>query len=117
MRTELFIGNEWRKATGGGTIPVVNPATEETLAEVEAASAQDVDAAVAAARACFDGDAWGGLSARKRGALLYRAGELLQERIKDVATLETQQNGKPFFESKIDVAMTVETLKYYAGWA
>jgi len=117
MRTELFIGNEWRKATGGGTIPVVNPATEETLANVEAASAQDVDAAVAAARACFDGDAWGGLSARKRGALLYRAGELLQERIKDVATLETQQNGKPFFESKIDVSMTVETLKYYAGWA
>ncbi len=117
MRTELFIGNEWRKATGGGTIPVVNPATEEILAEVEAGSAQDVDAAVAAARACFEGDAWGGLSARKRGALLYRAGELLQERINDVATLETKQNGKPLFESKIDVSMTVETLKYYAGWA
>jgi acyl-CoA reductase-like NAD-dependent aldehyde dehydrogenase len=57
------------------------------------------------------------LSGRRRGALLHRAGELLHERRKEMAALETRQNGKPLFESKIDVASTVQTLKYYGGWA
>lgn len=117
LRTELFIGNEWRSAQSGTTIEVVNPATEEVIAEVQAAGEADVDAAVQAARACFEGDEWRTLSARRRGALLYRAADILHERRNDMATLETRQNGKPFFESKIDVAMTVETLRYYAGWA
>ena len=117
MRTDLFIGNEWRKAASGGAFEVVNPATEEVLARVQHAGPADVDAAVTAARTCFDGDAWQGLAARKRGAMLHRAGELLAQRADEMAALETRQNGKPLFESKIDVAMTVETLTYYAGWA
>jgi len=116
VRTDLFIGNEWRAATSGDAFEVVNPATEEVLARVQHAGPADVDAAVVAARGCFEGDGWQGLSARKRGALLHRAGELLEARLDEMAALETRQNGKPLFESKIDVAMTVETLKYYAGW-
>jgi acyl-CoA reductase-like NAD-dependent aldehyde dehydrogenase len=57
------------------------------------------------------------MSARKRGALLHRAGELLRQRRADFAEMETRQNGKPLFESKIDVASTVETLQYFAGWS
>jgi len=117
VRTELFIGNAWRAATSGDTFEVVNPATEEVLAHVQHAGPADVDAAVVAARSCFDGAAWQSLAARKRGEMLYRAGELLAGRRDEMAALETKQNGKPLFESKIDVAMTVETLKYYAGWA
>ncbi len=117
MHTDLFIANEWRKATSGQTLEVMNPATEEILTSIEAAGEADVDAAVMAARDRFDSDEWRRLSARKRGAMLYRAGELLAQRAKEVAKLETLQNGKPFFESSIDVAMTVETLKYYGGWA
>ena len=117
MRTQLFIGNEWRDATSNGTISVVNPATEEVITDVQAAGDQDVDTAVMAARDCFDSDAWQGLPARKRGAMLYRAGALLQEQLKEMADLETRQNGKPLFESKIDVSMTIETLRYYGGWA
>ena len=117
MKTDLFIGNAWRPASSGERFQVTNPATEETLAEVALGTETDVDQAVKVARACFEGDAWRGLSPRKRGALLYRAGDLLEQRSEDMARLETQQNGKPFFESKIDVAMTVETLRYYAGWA
>ena len=117
MHTDLFIANEWRKATSGQTLEVMNPATEEILASIEAAGEADVDAAVMSARDRFDSDEWRRLSARKRGAMLYRAGELLAQRAKEVAKLETLQNGKPFFESSIDVAMTVETLKYYGGWA
>src|SRR5262249_39548233 len=96
---------------------VTNPATEESLAEVAFAGQQDVDAAVTAARSCLEGEAWKKLSARARGALLHKAGDLLEQRSDMMAKIETLQNGKPFFESKIDVAMTVETLRYYAGWA
>ncbi|MBI4421469.1 MAG: aldehyde dehydrogenase family protein [Gemmatimonadetes bacterium] len=116
-KTDLFIGNEWRPPSSGERFPVINPATEEVLAEVAAAGPTDVDAAVAAARACFESEGWRNLSPRKRGALLYRAGDLLEQRADEMAKIETQQNGKPLFESKIDVAMTVETLRYYAGWA
>jgi aldehyde dehydrogenase (NAD+) len=116
VRTELFIGNEWRAATSGDAFEVVNPATEEVLAHVQHAGPADVDAAVVAARGCFESDAWQGLSARRRGALLYRAGELLEQRVDEMAALETRQNGKPLFESKIDVAMTAESLRYYGGW-
>ena len=117
LRTDLFIANEWRKPESGKRFAVTNPATEELLAEVAFAGQADVDAAVAAARGCLEGDAWRALSPRKRGALLYRAGDLLEQGAEEMARLETRQNGKPFFESKIDVAMTVETLRYYAGWA
>jgi aldehyde dehydrogenase (NAD+) len=117
LQTDLFIGNRWRPSASGERFPVVNPATEEVIADVAAASPEDIDEAVAAARACFEGDAWRGLSARKRGALLYRAADLLEQRAAEMARLETLHNGKPLFESQIDVAMTVETLRYYAGWA
>ena len=117
MNTQLFINNERRDAASGKTLDVVNPATEETLAQVQFAGEADVTAAVAAARTCFESDEWRGLTARERGDVLYRAGQLLVERRHDIAKLETLQNGKPLFESKIDVAMTAETLKYYGGWA
>lgn len=117
LKTDLFIGNRWRPSSTGARFEVINPATEELIAEVAEASAEDVDAAVQAARACFESDAWRSLSARQRGALLYRAAELLAERSDEMARLETLHNGKPLFESKIDVEMTIETLRYYGGWA
>lgn len=117
MRNELFIDNEWRAAASGETFDVVNPATEEVLTSVAKATPDDVNAAVESARACLESDGWASLSGRRRGQMLYRAAEILEERKKDVASLETKQNGKPFFESMIDVSMTIETLRYYAGWA
>jgi aldehyde dehydrogenase (NAD+) len=117
LKTDLFINNEWRPASTGARFPVVNPATEEVIAEVAEASPDDVDAAVKAARTCFESDAWRSLSARQRGALLYRAADLLEERLEEMSRLETLHNGKPLFESRIDVEMTIETLRYYAGWA
>ena len=116
-KTDLFIANQWRPPQSGNRFSVTNPATEATIADVGLAGPADVDAAVAAARGCLEGEAWRGLSARKRGALLYRAGDLLAAAAEPMARLETEQNGKPLFESRIDVAMTVETLRYYAGWA
>jgi len=116
-RKQLFINGEWRDASGGHTIDVINPATEEVIAEVASAEKADVDAAVAAARAALDGP-WGKLSARERGRLIWKIGERLLEKADEIARLETLHNGKPIFESRqIEVPAAAECLQYYAGWA
>jgi aldehyde dehydrogenase (NAD+) len=117
MRKQLFINAEWRDASGGKSIEVVNPATEEVIAEVASAEQADVDAAVAAARAALDGP-WAKLSARERGRLVWKIGEKLVERADEIARLETLHNGKPIFESRqIEVPAAAECFQYYAGWA
>ncbi len=117
MRKQLFIDGAWRDAAGGKTIEVVNPATEEVIAEVASAEQDDVDAAVAAARAAFDGP-WAKLSARERGRLVWKIGEKLMERADEIARLETLHNGKPIFESRqIEVPAAAECFQYFAGWA
>jgi len=117
MRKQLFINNDWRDAAGGKTLEVVNPATEDVIAEVASAEQSDVDAAVAAARAALDGP-WGKMSARERGKIIWKIGELLLERADEVARLETLHNGKPIFESRqIEVPASAECFQYYAGWA
>jgi len=116
MRKQLFINGEWRDASGGKTIEVVNPATEEVIAEVASAEKSDVDAAVAAARAALEGP-WGKLSARERGKLIWKIGERLLEKADEIARLETLHNGKPIFESRqIEVTASAECFQYYAGW-
>src|SRR5262245_38298596 len=110
-RKQLFINGEWRDATLGKTLDVVNPATEEVIAQVASAEQADVDAAVAAARAAFDGP-WSKLSARERGRLVWKMGEKLLERADEVARLETLHNGKPIFESRqIEVPAAAECLQ------
>jgi acyl-CoA reductase-like NAD-dependent aldehyde dehydrogenase len=115
MRKQLFINGEWRDAARGQMIEVVNPATEGVIAEVASAEQEDVDAAVAAARAALEGP-WGRLSARERGRLVWRIGEQLMERADEIARLETLHNGKPIFESRqIEVPAAAECFQYYAG--
>jgi len=117
IRKQLFIDGAWRDAANGKTIEVVNPATEEVIAEVASADKSDVDAAVAAARAALDGQ-WGKLSARERGRLVWKIGERLMERADEIARLETLHNGKPIFESRqIEVPAAAECFQYFAGWA
>jgi aldehyde dehydrogenase (NAD+) len=117
IRKQLFINGEWRDAAGRKTIEVVNPATEETIAEVALAEQADVDAAVAAARAAFDGP-WSRLSARERGRIVWKIGEKLMEKADEIARLETLHNGKPIFESRqIEVPAAAECFQYFAGWA
>jgi len=116
VKTDLFINNEWRPATAGKRFPVENPATEEVIAEVAAGDAADVDNAVRAAKACFESSAWREMSGRKRGKLLFKAADLLEARLEEFSRLESAQNGKTLFEAKIELTMTVNTLRYYAGW-
>jgi aldehyde dehydrogenase (NAD+) len=114
---KLLINNEWRDASSGKTMDVVNPATEEVIATVAAADKSDLDAAVAAARAALNGP-WARMSARDRGKLVSKLADRLFERADEVARLETLHNGKPIFESRqIEIPAAAECLEYYAGWA
>jgi len=114
---QLFIANEWRPSTSGKTMPVVNPATEEVIAEVASADRSDVDAAVAAARTALNGP-WSVLSARERGRLVRQLGERLMARADDIARLETLHNGKPISESRhIEIPAAAECFEYFGGWS
>ncbi|MCH7716259.1 MAG: aldehyde dehydrogenase family protein [Gemmatimonadetes bacterium] len=117
MKTDLFINNDWVAAASGDRFPVVNPATEDVIADVAKGGPDDVDAAVDAARTCFESDEWRSLNPRDRGHMLAKAADLLAGRRGEIAELETRQNGKLLFESKIDISISVETLRYYGGWA
>src|SRR4029079_3656733 len=114
---KLLINNEWRDASGGKTMEVVNPATEEVCATVASATKDDVETAVQAARAALNGP-WGKMSARERGRLVSRLADRLMERADEVSRLETLHNGKPIFESRqIEIPAAAECFEYYAGWA
>ena len=114
---QLLIDNEWRRAASGATMEIVNPATEEIIGTVASAGPDDLNAAVAAARAALDGP-WGRLSARERGRLVRKLGERLLERADEVARLETLHNGKPISESRhIEIPAAAECFEYFGGWS
>jgi aldehyde dehydrogenase (NAD+) len=117
MPHNLLIDNIWRDAASGRTMEVVNPATEDVIAQVASAGPADLDDAVRAARAALDGP-WGTMSARERGRLVRRLGDRLLERVDEVARLETIHNGKPISESRqIEIPAAAECFEYYGGWS
>lgn len=114
----LYINGEYTSAKSGQTFPVYNPATEEVLAEVSEAQAEDVDLAVYAARQAFEGGEWPKLSAAERSHLIYKFADLLEAHKEELAQLETLDNGKPYQVAlEDDIAGTIEHFRYYAGWA
>jgi len=113
----LFIGGEFGPAADGQLLETVNPATEETLSQVAAAGAADVDRAVAAARDAYE-RVWGPMPGAERAKYLYRIARILQERAREFAVLESLDNGKPIRESRdVDIPLAAAHFFYYAGWA
>jgi aldehyde dehydrogenase (NAD+) len=118
IRNQLWIGNAWSDAEDGGTFPSVNPATGETITEVASAQAADVDRAVAAARAAMENPEWRDMNPHKRSRLIWKLADAIQAAGDELATLETADNGKPYFESrKVDLPSIVENYRYFAGLA
>ena len=112
----LFIGGEFVPATGG-TFKSVNPANEEVLAEIGEASAEDVDRAVAAARLAYD-KVWSRMPGGERAKYLFRIARIIQERARELAVLESIDNGKPIRETRdVDVPLVAAHFFHYAGWA
>jgi aldehyde dehydrogenase (NAD+) len=112
----LFINGSF--ADGGGEpFKSINPASEEILADVASADGADVDEAVAAARRAFD-TVWGPMPGRERAKYLYRIARIVQERARELAVLESLDNGKPIRESRdVDLPLVAAHFFYYAGWA
>ena len=115
-QNKLFIGGDFVSSKGGSFFKTINPATGEALAEITEATAKDVDTAVKSARKAFT--TWSKLSGQERGRYLFRIARLIQERARELAVLETLDNGKPIRESRdIDIPLVAAHFFYYAGWA
>ncbi|AWI58971.1 aldehyde dehydrogenase family protein [Sinorhizobium fredii] len=117
MRSELYIDGKWTAAANGRTFDVVNPATEEVIHRIAAATAEDVDLAVKAARRAFDKDGWPKLSGAQRAKYLRAIANGIRARQSEIARLEVIDNGKPFPEADWDVADAAGCFDFYAGLA
>src|SRR5487761_1868669 len=106
----LFIGGEF--VQGSSVFKTISPATEEVLAEVTHGGPEDVDRAVAAARQAYE-RVWSAMPGRDRGKYLFRIARLIQERSRELAVLETMDNGKPIRESRdVDVPLAAAHFFY-----
>ncbi|VXB01298.1 aldehyde dehydrogenase family protein [Aeromicrobium sp. 9AM] len=112
----LFIGGEFVDGKGG-SFKSISPSSEEVLAEVTEATADDVDQAVKAARQAYD-KVWSKLPGSERAKYLYRIARIMAERSREFAVLESLDNGKPIKESRdVDLPLVSQWFFYYAGWA
>jgi len=114
----LLIDGAWSDARSGATFTTSNPADESVLAAVAEAGADDVDAAVQAARKAQESGPWSKMAAADRGKILWKMGELIQERVASLGLLETLDTGKTLFDSsKIELPMAAQIFQFYAGAA
>ncbi|MFC9291319.1 aldehyde dehydrogenase family protein [Streptomyces sp. NPDC057052] len=112
----LFVDGEFTEAADGKVFKTVSPSTEEVLSEVARAGAEDVDRAVRAARKAFE--KWSALPGSERAKYLFRIARIIQERSRELAVLETLDNGKPIKETRdADLPLVAAHFFYYAGWA
>ncbi len=115
-RTGCLIGGQWRAATGGGMLPVVDPSTGQETGAIADGQPEDVDAAVASARGAFD-SIWGQTAAAERGRILARLGRLVERAVEDLAALEAGDVGKPLSQARADVQALARYMEFYGGAA
>ena len=114
---KLFIGGRWVEAAGGETFETIDPATGEVLARVAEGRAEDIDRAVASARRSFNRGTWRELPPAERAKVLWKVGDMLEERANEFAQLETLDNGMPINDALLfHVPLAAATFRYYAGW-
>ena len=112
---QIFVAGKFRDGRGEA-VKTINPADESPLAEVAEAGPSDVSDAVTAARRAFK--SWSRLPGRERGKYLFRIARAIQERSRELAVLESLDNGKPIRESRdVDIPLAAAHFFYYAGWA
>lgn len=114
---QLLIGGKREDAASGKTIPVMNPATGETLTTVPDAGAEDMDRAVRAARQTFDSGLWRNMNVSAREKIIWRIGELIEKNKEELGMLESLNNGKTYREAlRGDIPPAWDIFYYYAGW-
>jgi len=114
---KLYIDGQWVTPVKGGSFEAIDPSDETVIARVAAATAEDADLAVAAARAAFDAGPWPRLSGAQRAIYLRAIAQGIRDRLPELARLETRDNGKPLPEATWDVQDAAGCFDYYAGLA
>jgi len=112
---KCFVGGEWVDAASGETMEVVNPATGETIAEVPACGAEDVDRAVAAAKKALP--EWLDATPKERSELLHKLADVMDEHAEELAQLESLNVGKPLMASRDEMPFSSDNLRFFAGAA
>jgi len=112
----VFIGGAWQAPASRATLPVTDPSSGETFAEIARGGAADIDAAVAAAEAALAGD-WGAMTAAERGRVLMRLGILVSEHADALAEMEARDVGKPLSQARNDVVALARYCEFYGGAA
>jgi succinate-semialdehyde dehydrogenase/glutarate-semialdehyde dehydrogenase len=115
VEKRLYIGGEWRDATGGATLEVIDPSTEEPICEVADATPEDAMAALDAA--ADTQKEWAATPPNDRAGILWKAFELMTERTEELATVMTLEMGKPIAESRGEIAYAADFFRWYSGEA
>jgi acyl-CoA reductase-like NAD-dependent aldehyde dehydrogenase len=113
----LIVNGKRIGASDGGTFEVMNPSTGGRLATVAKATAADVARAVAAAHAAIESKAWGGLLHAERGRIMLRIAQMIRSRAEELATLESEDNGKPLAQARADVQVAARYFEFFGGVA
>ncbi len=115
---KMLIAGQWVNAASGKTFETINPTTGDVICRVAEGDKADVDKAVAAARKALESKAWRNMAPAERGRLLNKLADLIEANARELAALETLDNGKPIRDSLTgDVPGTASLYRYYAGWA
>ncbi len=114
--TRCLIAGEWILPISGGTLPLTNPSDGSEICQIARGTKQDIDAAVGAARSASNG-AWGRMTALDRGRILTRLGQLVLEKVEDLATLEAMDVGKPLTQARADAVALARYCEFYGGAA
>lgn len=112
---KILIDGVFENSASGQTLPVYNPADGREIAQLQAGSTADVDAAVAAARRSFEAGTWRNLPAPRQAEILWKLSQLIEDRLEDLATLESIDCGMPIVRTRVHVRRGIEALRYYAG--
>jgi aldehyde dehydrogenase (NAD+) len=113
---KCLIGGRWITPSAGGTLPLTNPSTGEEIGSIARGTSDDIDAAVAAAETARSGD-WGRATAVERGRILMRIGQLVQDRVEDLARIEAIDVGKPLKQARADAIALARYMEFYGGAA
>src|SRR6202030_2433039 len=114
---QMYINGEWVASKSAKTFPVYDPSTEEVIAQVPDAGADDVNRAVAAAKAAFEDGPWASSTAQERGRVLFRLAEKIRANLAALAELECRNTGKPIVEAEFDINDAATCFEYYGGLA
>src|SRR5580693_6455142 len=114
---QMYINGEWVASKSAKTFPVYDPSTEEVIAQVPDAGPDDVNRAVAAAKAAFEEGPWSTSTAQERGRVLFKLADKIRQNAAALAELECRNSGKPIVEAEYDIADVATCFEYYGGLA